>query len=138
MIVQIRLFFSCNLLLDLMKSKDVLEAASASKHLCHLQSKYSNFRSTLSHLHSSLACCKDILLQNIVKGIIYLILIYKISAQENIFSASNYSYHLSDFQLCFEPVQAQISFLLCPILEDFLSRRRNKCDLGWSTTMPQR
>ena len=63
------------LLLDLMKSKDVLEAASASKHPCHLQSKYSNFRSTLSHLHSSLACCKDILLQNIVKGIIYLILI---------------------------------------------------------------
>ena len=50
-----------------MRSKDVLEAASASKHLCHLQSKYSNFRSTLSRLHSSLACCKDISLQKICK-----------------------------------------------------------------------
>ena len=46
-----------------MRSKDVLEAASASKHPCHLQWRCSNFRSTLSHLHSSLACCKDILLQ---------------------------------------------------------------------------
>ena len=57
-----------------MRSKDVLEAASASKHLCHLQSKYSNFRSTLSRLHSSLACCKDISLQINLQRQIYLLL----------------------------------------------------------------
>ena len=55
-----------------MRSKDVLEAASASKHRCHLQSKYSNFRSTLSRLHSSLACCKDISLQINLQRQIYL------------------------------------------------------------------